>query len=275
MAEPLPLILTDASLKIDGTELACLANHIELTPDVTITTLDTMCGSRDYPGTVKWSLLATLYQSFDADATEEVLSAAVDGGVPVPFEILGVQEPARRRDQPEVVGRRDPAALLADQRGRRRRLDGRARVVADRRAGQETSRRDGPPPVDIKIKGIKQLESGARRLFENIEDAEASDAIMPTAEQVAGTVRARVPRKTGRLAGSVHVEQRGNVGQVRWARASPYARWIEYGGGRGRPYRKSGRYLLPTARRTTRAFRKHAEQVCAQQIRRMSWPTPR
>jgi hypothetical protein len=88
MAEPLPLILTDASLTINDNELACVANHIELAPDVSITTLDTMCGSKDYPGTVKWSLVATLYQSFDPAATEETLSAAVDGGVPVPFTIL-------------------------------------------------------------------------------------------------------------------------------------------------------------------------------------------
>jgi len=94
--EPMPLILTDASLKIstDGTtagltELACLANHVELSPDVNITTVDTFCGSRDYPGTVKWSLLATIFQSFDPDATEEVLSAAVAAGPPCPFEIVG------------------------------------------------------------------------------------------------------------------------------------------------------------------------------------------
>lgn len=95
MAEPMPLILTDASLKIsnDGTaagltELACVANHIEISPDVTVTTLDTMCGTKDYPGTVKWSLIATLYQSFDPDATEDVLSAAVALGVPTPFEVV-------------------------------------------------------------------------------------------------------------------------------------------------------------------------------------------
>jgi len=95
MAEPLPLILTDASLKIsnDGTaagltELACVANHIEIAPDVSVTTLDTMCGSKDYPGTVKWSLIATLYQSFDPDATEETLSAAVALGVPTPYEVV-------------------------------------------------------------------------------------------------------------------------------------------------------------------------------------------
>lgn len=95
MSEPLPLILNDASLKISKTadetgltELACVANHIELTPDTSVTTLDTMCGSRDYPGITKWSLLATLYQSFDTDATEEVLSAAVALDAPVPFELI-------------------------------------------------------------------------------------------------------------------------------------------------------------------------------------------
>lgn len=99
-AEPQPLILTNASLKIskDGTEaglteLACVTNHIEISPDVSVTTLDTMCGSRDYPGVVKWSLVATLYQSFDPDATEEVLSGALAAGTTL-FEVMGY------RDQP-------------------------------------------------------------------------------------------------------------------------------------------------------------------------------
>ena len=111
MAEPLPLILTDASLKIsnDGTEaglteLACVANHIEITPDVTVTTLDTMCGSKDYPGTVKWSLIATLYQSFDPDATEDVLSAAVALGVPTPFEVIPYKSQAVSATNPSFSG---------------------------------------------------------------------------------------------------------------------------------------------------------------------------
>lgn len=101
MPEPLPLILDNAGIKIskDGTaagltELACLASHVELSPDVSVTTLDTFCGSRDYPGVVKWSLIVTLYQSFDPDATEEVLSAALALDVPAPFELVGY------RDQP-------------------------------------------------------------------------------------------------------------------------------------------------------------------------------
>lgn len=111
MAEPAPLILDNAGLKIgDGattevlTELACLANHIELSPDVSITTLTTMCGERDYPGVVKWSLVATLYQSFDPDATEEVLSTALATGKPVGFEVIGYRDQAVSATNPKWKG---------------------------------------------------------------------------------------------------------------------------------------------------------------------------
>ena len=111
MAEPLPLILNDAGIAIsktalttDLTDLGCSANHIEITPDVSVTTLDTMCGSRDYPGTVKWALVATLYQSFDPDATEEVLSGAVATGVPVPFAVLGYKSKPISATNPMFTG---------------------------------------------------------------------------------------------------------------------------------------------------------------------------
>ena len=125
MAEPAPLILDNAGLKIgDGaatevlTELACLLNHIELNPDVSITTLTTMCGERDYPGVVKWSLIATLYQSFDPDATEDVLSAAVEFGAGRVRD-RRLPRPARLGDQSDVVRGGHPAALQPDQRRRR------------------------------------------------------------------------------------------------------------------------------------------------------------
>jgi hypothetical protein len=106
--EPMPLILTDASIKIAGTELACVANHIELSPDTAVTTLDTMCGSRDYPGTVKWSLVATLYQSFDTGATEDVLSAAVAAyradGTPASYVVAGYKDRPVGPDNPSWSG---------------------------------------------------------------------------------------------------------------------------------------------------------------------------
>ena len=95
-APPQPLILTDASLKVspDDTatalvELGCVTTHIEIAPDTTVTTVDTMCGSTDYPGVVKWTLTCTLVQSFDPLATEDTLSAAVAFGAPVAWEVVG------------------------------------------------------------------------------------------------------------------------------------------------------------------------------------------
>lgn len=87
MAEPQPVILDNASLVLNGTEMACLLSHIEITPDVSTTEVKTMCGAKDYPGTVKWALNATLYQSFDAAGTHEVLQSCINATGPVPFVV--------------------------------------------------------------------------------------------------------------------------------------------------------------------------------------------
>ena len=183
MPEPVPLILDNAGLKIgDGaatevlTELACLLNHIEISPDVSITTLTTMCGERDYPGVVKWSLIATLYQSFDPDATEEVLSAALESGVAVGFEVVGLPRRRRLGDEPEVVGDGDPAAVPADQRGRRRRVHDRARVVDRRRAREEHRALMARKPIEVRVKGGTELMVGSTRLVKKI-DAAAAGAV--------------------------------------------------------------------------------------------------
>ena len=116
MAVHRPLILTDPSIKISKTalttgltELACDASHVELTPETEVTTVDTFCGSTDYPGTTKWSLIMTLVQSFDTGATEEVLSAAVAAGAPVPFELIGYKTPAVSATNPKWTGFVQPA----------------------------------------------------------------------------------------------------------------------------------------------------------------------
>ena len=101
MSQPTPLILDDAGLALgDGaateafTEVGCSTSHIELSPDTAVTTIDSLCGSTDYPGNTKWSLVATLTQSFDPAATEEVLPAALDSGGDVGFKVIG------RKSQP-------------------------------------------------------------------------------------------------------------------------------------------------------------------------------
>src|SRR4029077_14053194 len=102
------LILTNASLMIGDVGLACVANHIELSPDVSITTLDTFCGSRDYPGVIKWSLVATLYQSFDPEATEEALTTVWEAdkadGSPASFRVAGYRDQPVSATNPEWTG---------------------------------------------------------------------------------------------------------------------------------------------------------------------------
>lgn len=93
MAELAPIILVDPVLTIDGVDLKCLMSHVEIVPDVTTVEIKTSCGVKDYPGSVKWSLHATLYHNFDPDGTNETLTAAVAGGVPVPFTVTPSSKP--------------------------------------------------------------------------------------------------------------------------------------------------------------------------------------
>ena len=110
--EPMPLILTNASIIINDNELACVATHVELSPDTSVTTLDTMCGSKDYPGVVKWSLVASLIQSFDVGATEEVLSEAIAAyktdGSAVTYAVRGYRDRPIGADNPSWEGEAIP-----------------------------------------------------------------------------------------------------------------------------------------------------------------------
>jgi len=131
------------------------------------------------------------------------------------------------------------------------------------------------PPVSVKVRGIKQLSAGTERLLRNIDSATVHDAVQVSAEQTASTLRARVPVRSGRLRASVRNVMRGKVGSVEMGAGLPYAGWIEFGGSRGRPRSRRGRYEYPTAKRTERAFIKHCETAASSEIKGMRWPTPR
>lgn len=88
MADPEPLILYSPDLSIDGQTLKCLMSHVELNPDVTTVEVKTSCGIREYPGSVKWTLKASLYHSFDPVGTNAVLTTAVEGHAPVDFSVI-------------------------------------------------------------------------------------------------------------------------------------------------------------------------------------------
>jgi hypothetical protein len=102
--EPTPVILQDPELIIDGVSLKCLMSHVELNPDVTLVEIKTSCGVKEYPGTIKWTLMASLYHSFDPDGTNEVLTAAVEGGVNVPFSVIPSASKPVSATNPEFIG---------------------------------------------------------------------------------------------------------------------------------------------------------------------------
>lgn len=104
MAELEPLILVDPELIIDGSSLKCVMSHIEMTPDTTTVEVKTSCGVREYPGTVKWTLKASLYHTFDPEGTNEVLTAAVAAGVPVPFSVIPSAGKPISATNPEYTG---------------------------------------------------------------------------------------------------------------------------------------------------------------------------
>jgi len=104
MSEPNPLILYNPELIIDGESLKCLMSHIEITPDVTLVEVKTSCGVKEYPGTVKWTLKASLYHSFDPAGTNAVLTAAVEGRAPVPFSVIPSSSAVVSATNPEITG---------------------------------------------------------------------------------------------------------------------------------------------------------------------------
>jgi hypothetical protein len=111
MPDPDPLILNNPDLTIDGQTLKCLMSHIEITPDVATVEVKTSCGVKEYPGTVKWTLKASLYHSFDPVGTNAILTAAVEAAVPVDFTVLPVSSAPVSATNPEYVGQLIPQSF--------------------------------------------------------------------------------------------------------------------------------------------------------------------
>ena len=129
--------------------------------------------------------------------------------------------------------------------------------------------------ADVKVHGYRELQAGSRVLAARIATRAPRD-IAPVAEEVRRRVAGRVPRRSGRLAGSLDVHQAsGGVG-VGYTGAAEYAGWIDFGGGRyrGRPYTAAGRYLYPAATHVDAALDVACSRGAHTEIGAMVWPTP-
>ena len=126
-------------------------------------------------------------------------------------------------------------------------------------------------PVEVKVKGGTELITGSKRLVRQIDDA-ARYRFLSVADDAAASVRTRVPRRSGRLASSISIQPTDRSALLRMGQGVPYAGWIEFGGSRGRPFVKRGRYVYPTAVDTQPQAVQAATYAAEQSIAGFPWP---
>ena len=104
VVEPMPYIMTDPSIKLNGQDVHCLASHLELAPDINLVETPTFCGVQEFPGTIKWYFRLTLYQSFDAGGADEILQGCLAAGGVVPYEVFPFREQQVSATNPRFSG---------------------------------------------------------------------------------------------------------------------------------------------------------------------------
>jgi phage gpG-like protein len=99
----------------------------------------------------------------------------------------------------------------------------------------------------VRVDGLKEL----RKALKDAEDATPTvlrAALNEAAQVVVKVAKPRLPHRTGALANTLKVASSQTKAQVALGSTRvPYAGWVDFGGKRPheRPYKKSGRYVLP------------------------------
>jgi hypothetical protein len=132
--------------------------------------------------------------------------------------------------------------------------------------------------MDVQVRGLAELER-AWPAFARRDTEAVRQVALAVAGIAADQTRVRVPRRTGALAASVLREDTSGgltpTSTVSIGEGLPYGRWIEFGKRKRGRAPRTGRYLIPTARRQVRTLKKRAAQTTQQTIGRFPWPNPR
>jgi len=129
----------------------------------------------------------------------------------------------------------------------------------------------------VQIVGLDELLHDVPAFAHRVQVA-GDEAATTSARHGGDAARSIVPRVSGALAGSIAVLPSAGVGEGAKATMGgglAYGGWIEFGGSRGRPQVKRGRYFVPTQRRERGPFRDLAEHLTETEIERFPWPHPR
>ena len=121
----------------------------------------------------------------------------------------------------------------------------------------------------VEVHGADELNADLHRLAGKIDTA-ADVWFRRVADQAAADVKGRVPKRTGRLAGSVTAKQIGDGAEVQMGAGVRYAEYVEYGG-RGHPHSSQGNYLYPAVLDAEPALVLAGQKAAAEEIAGMSW----
>lgn len=111
----------------------------------------------------------------------------------------------------------------------------------------------------VKVEGLKELRRSLGQIDKTLQK-NLRGRLKGIGDKVAANARGRMPKRTGRAAGSVKAGVSGNNAYVQTGKASvPYAAWLDWGGVLkptgarrntiSRPRIKGGRYLYPAIER--------------------------
>lgn len=135
-----------------------------------------------------------------------------------------------------------------------------------------------PNSVDVNVEGFRRLNRALKQVDPALQKELATD-LKAIAEQLAVKVRAKMPRRSGRAAGTVRGGATMRTAYVQQGKASvPYVGWLDFGGtlrpsgGRRNTIRrtvvKGGRYLYPTVAENRDDTLRAAEQAFDKAARR-------
>lgn len=107
----------------------------------------------------------------------------------------------------------------------------------------------------IEVKGVKEFRKALKQMDADLPK-QVRVAFNKAAELVVGYAQPKVPRRSGRAAGSLKVRSSQTAARIAaGGRAAPYYPWLDFGGavGRGdsnkRPFYTEGRYVYPGLRK--------------------------
>lgn len=107
-------------------------------------------------------------------------------------------------------------------------------------------------PESIKVIGLKEFNKGIKRLDKDLPKG-VRLAFNEAADIVIDAARPKIPRRSGRAAGSLKAQSTQTLARISvGGNRAPYYPWLDFGGKVGRrnsvvrPFYRSGRYIYPT-----------------------------